>query len=162
MLIYLAGKPEDHEAIQKHANDLINFGRQLGIEVTIMSKWHINGELAEILASSRRIRANVTGESKGTEFGNLENDQSIEAAANQCRIGIENADFVIADMNGGGIEAGYAIAKGIPLIAVGDAQSPLAYEANPEVKTYSTWKQAIAYPIGPIGRRMHQQRLVEK
>jgi hypothetical protein len=126
-----------------------------------MSKWHQNEDLAKDIAEYRHVRQNCkqsTREWMESIMRNKESEpfdgkmgMSIESgvgltdAIEEARRTIDLADVIFADMNGGAVEAGYAIAKGKQLVTVGEVYSPIARAENDQIFAVDTWDEAGVY-----------------
>jgi hypothetical protein len=168
VIVYLAGNPNDHETIEQHANELIQLGAKFGRIVSIASKWHKNDEFANDVAEIRRIREAADDfieaflqdperrSTGGEGVVGVELGMRLEAAVDDCIKGLNDAEIVIAEMPGGAIEAGFALAKGKKVITIGDSPSPLT--ANSEShRAYNDWIAAMAHILRPrLGRSLFQ------
>jgi len=170
MVVYLAGKPDDHEVFAQRAKELADNASLFGHSVSIVSMWHNNSNLAEGIATARRVHKSLTistedfmGDrlraiSKPVRISDLELSAAarLDEAIDQCLHGLEQADVVIADMNGGAVEAGYGIAKGKRVLTIGEMNSPLANGIESGVKSFETWAELMAHLISPANRCIYQ------
>lgn len=168
--VYLAGNPEDHKVFAQRAKELAHNAAVFGHSVSIVSTWHDNSNVADGLAASRRIcqsSAISTEDFMRDPLGAINKpvqlaDSDVRAASrldeagNECLQGLERADVIIADMNGGGVEAGYAIAKGKYLLTIGDLNSPFPRGIECKIKSYDTWLEVMAHITSPSRRYLYQ------
>src|ERR1035437_7262632 len=130
MIVYLAGKPEDHERFNEYARDLQSRG------VQVVSTWHKSGALADLLEQWRQWIARTNGPAKlalaerETDAGFIASSAKadfnieLEECLERCKDEIEAAEWVIADLDGGSMEAGIAIATAKRVITMGTVRSP--------------------------------------
>jgi hypothetical protein len=177
MLIYLAGKPQNHEQFAQYAKYLGEMGPKFGQDLTVLSSWHNDGTVAEALSEWKRLVNHNRSEIaksfeslvKTGEFSRVSDTQptavlemQLTEMSQKCQHEFENADIVIADISGGAFEAGYGLAKGKLVITFGgDVDSPMFYD-DPNVRSFATWTEAVGHLLGPTGRFRHQRRLQQE
>lgn len=150
MIVYLAGKLEDHQRFNEYARDLQSRG------VQVISTWHQSGALSELLEQWRKWKTGMREavESIFTDQGfNPElaassakadfNTELIECVE-KCRDEIQAAEWVIADLDGGSVEVGFALASGKRVITMGIVRSPLGVLYCEEAKAVDSWPQVLA------------------
>jgi nucleoside 2-deoxyribosyltransferase len=171
MLIYLAGKPQDHELFVEYAKNLRDTSKTIRRDFTILSTWHDDATATEALCELQRIREHNRTHVDSTILSMLETgkvrqltdlqptavlEMQLTEFFRKCQHEFENADIVIADVDGGAFEAGYALAKGKLVITFGGIlESPVIHD-HPNLRSFATWIQAVAHLAGPIGRHRHQ------
>ena len=150
MIVYLAGKPEDHERFNEYASDLQSRG------IKVVSTWHKSGALAELLEQWRQWIARTKNSAKlFLANPKLNSEQAVSSAKadfnielyaclENCKGEIELADCVIADLDGGSMEAGLAIASKKRVITMGTVRSPFSVVYNEEAKAVEGWTQVLA------------------
>lgn len=155
MRVYLAGPVEQHELFNRYANEL----REM--KVAVVSTWHQNGEVAERLGTWRRfLRAQgensenlasvLVGSTSGTVQQSMASavalppgfNQSFEEDVEKCKEEFDSADVVLAFLDGGSMEAGYALPSEKKLICVGTITSLLNAFFIQEAPTVATWAEA--------------------
>ena len=126
-----------------------------------MSKWQQNGDLAKDLAEYRHVCQNCKQSTRewlesimrnkesepfdGKLGMNIESGSRLNEAIEESKKGLNLAEVVFADMNGGAVEAGYAIAKGKQLVTVGEVHSPIASAESDKIFAVDTWDEAGVY-----------------
>lgn len=170
MVVYLAGKPEDHDRFTKYAKDLVETASKRGRTVSIVSKWHSNSNLAEDLTTTRRVRESLEISTEGLmrdpgraiiksvrlSDSDVKATTRLDDTTDECLHRLEQADVIIADMDGGAVEAGYAIAKGKRVLTLGEINSPLANGIESRVKSFETWIQLMAHLLSPVNRFIYE------
>lgn len=168
MKIYLAGKPEDHKRFNKYAQDLQN--RNL----TVVSSWHENGDVASVLEQKRELDTNrkgfvamaFTGATPSAQdrrsVVNPKLEIELDTLLDKVKSEIESADLVIADIEGGSIEAGYALASDKALITLGPLRSPLSFYYVGEVEAADDWTGVLAIMYAQRDRQLKRTLKIDK
>jgi hypothetical protein len=151
--VYLAGNTEDHEQFRKYAAEIPK------PVFTVVSTWFADSRVSEALAQWRG-KLKAESDAKLNLLADIVTQQAVEKvrlpkevrlpseytkALNKCIKELDSADIVIAFLDGGSFEAGYALARGGKhLILIGDLKSPLAYPLSDKVKIVEDWIRALA------------------
>lgn len=154
MIIFLAGKPEDHQQINTYAEQLTAAG------VQVISSWHRNDALAKLAEQSCEqkqaqdkivsnfLRGAATGQisslpdSAYRAAGGPPVDE-MESAVERFQSEMKSADWVIADLDAASMEAGYAVALRKKIIAIGSSESMMFHFFLDKNKLVEDWPAAI-------------------
>lgn len=153
MNIYLAGDPDAHEQFNAYAKELTADGFE------VVSSWHQDSNVAQLVSQSlqqQKAMRDTTNRLFDSLFNGQEShttpterqalrgapaDQIVEAT-DRFLSEIESADVVIAHLNTASMEAGYALAKGKELIAIGSTTSLMIPFFIEKVKIVEDWASA--------------------
>lgn len=157
MIVYLAGKPADHEPFNQYAKELTADGYQ------VVSTWHRDAGVAQIVAQSQQQqqanshmmahlqRILETGPDPDTDENPFDSlvvpvypFLGTEEAEDRFRSELKSADYVIADLESSSMEAGYALALGKKVIAIGSSESMMIPFFLGQVKIVNDWPSARA------------------
>lgn len=126
--IYLAGDANQYERFNEYANQLKQ------CKAKVLSTWHHDAKLVELLEIQKQLcespleaMTKIMSGNVPSRLGQGGNLAELSSLVQKCQRELEAADVVIADLNGGSVEAGYALAKGKKLITMGACQSPLNF-----------------------------------
>ena len=143
MIVYLAGNPAEHEQFNGYAQQLEADGHQ------VVSTWHRDDKAASTMQEARDQReamANFAWTSKPSVT-------DLEGAADRFNSEIDNVDSVVAELPTAAMEAGYAVAKGIRVIAIGSSESMMIPLFGEQIELMANWGAALA---ALRGRRMRR------